>query len=186
MTAVATPAPVAGPPHEADPLAAGRPAPVPDHASPSSGSSRSCGSCTRRSGRTATPPADGYVSIARDAHARQLHLRLERGELPQKFLNTLIVAVPAVIVTLFVSSMLGFVFSRFSFKANILLLMLFTAGNLLPPQVIIVPLTKMYLFLPLPKLLSDNGVVVRPVLRPHRDQHRLPDRASAPSCSATT
>ena len=67
-------------------------------------------------------------------------------------------AVPAVIVTLFVSSMLGFVFSRFSFKLNILLLMLFTAGNLLPPQVIIVPLTKLYLFLPLPKLISDNGV----------------------------
>ena len=36
--------------------------------------------------------------------------------------------------------MLGFVFSRFSFRANILLLMLFTAGNLLPQQVIIVPL----------------------------------------------
>ena len=44
------------------------------------------------------------------------------------------------IVTLFVSSMLGFVFSRFSFRLNLLLLMMFTAGNLLPPQVIIVPL----------------------------------------------
>ena len=36
--------------------------------------------------------------------------------------------------------MLGFVFSRFSFKLNLLLLIMFTAGNLLPPQVIIVPL----------------------------------------------
>ena len=97
-------------------------------------------------------------------HRRAGRLRLDRdtltldnfisawngAQLPQKFLNTLIVAVPAVIVTLFVSSMLGFVFSRFSFKLNILLLMLFTAGNLLPPQVIIVPLTKLYLLLPLP------------------------------------
>jgi multiple sugar transport system permease protein len=37
--------------------------------------------------------------------------------------------------------------------------MLFTAGNLLPPQVIIVPLYRMYLLLPLPKPLSDFGVM---------------------------
>ena len=38
------------------------------------------------------------------------------------------------------------------------MLMLFTAGNLLPPQVIITPLFRMYLLLPLPPPLSDNGV----------------------------
>ena len=37
--------------------------------------------------------------------------------------------------------------------------MMFTAGNLLPPQVIIVPLYRIYLLLPLPPPLSDNGVV---------------------------
>ena len=37
--------------------------------------------------------------------------------------------------------------------------MLFTAGNLLPPQVIIVPLYRMYLLLPLPKPLSDVGTM---------------------------
>ena len=40
--------------------------------------------------------------------------------------------------------MMAFAVSRFSFKFNILLLMLFTAGNLLPPQVIIVPLYRIY------------------------------------------
>ena len=40
-----------------------------------------------------------------------------------------------------------------------LLLMMFTAGNLLPPQVIIVPLYRMYLLLPLPKSLSDVGTL---------------------------
>ena len=37
--------------------------------------------------------------------------------------------------------------------------MLFTAGNLLPPQVIIVPLYRIYLALPLPRFLSDNGLM---------------------------
>jgi len=37
--------------------------------------------------------------------------------------------------------------------------MLFTAGNLLPPQVIIVPLYRLYLFLPVPQPLSDNGIL---------------------------
>ena len=36
--------------------------------------------------------------------------------------------------------------------------MLFTALNLLPPQVIITPLYRMYLALPMPAPLSDNGL----------------------------
>ena len=77
----------------------------------------------------------------------------------QSFVNTAIISVPAVLITLFVSSMLGFVFSRYSFRGNLLLLMLFTAGNLLPPQVIIVPLYRMFLLLPLPAPLSDAGTM---------------------------
>ncbi len=101
---------------------------------------------------------DGYVSFPKSLTLDNFITGWTEAELPQYFLNTLIVAVPAVILTLFVSSMLGFVFSRFSFRANILLLMLFTAGNLLPPQVIIVPLFRMYLLLPFPQFLgSDNG-----------------------------
>ena len=37
--------------------------------------------------------------------------------------------------------------------------MLFTAGNLLPQQVIIVPLYRLYLLLPVPPPLSDNGLL---------------------------
>jgi multiple sugar transport system permease protein len=79
------------------------------------------------------------------------------AELGKYFLNTMVVAIPAVILTLWVSSMLGFVFARFSFKANLALLMMFTAGNLLPPQVIILPLRLMYLNIPLPQPLGDTG-----------------------------
>ena len=102
---------------------------------------------------------DGYVSLPRTLNLDNFVTAWNQAQLPKFFLNTFVVAVPGVILTLFVSSMLGFVFSRFSFRANLLLLMMFTAGNLLPPQVIIVPLYRMYLLLPLPKPLSDFGVM---------------------------
>ena len=38
----------------------------------------------------------------------------------------------------------AFAVSRFSWRFNILILLIFTAGNLLPPQVIIVPLFRLY------------------------------------------
>jgi multiple sugar transport system permease protein len=102
---------------------------------------------------------DGAVSIPRTLNFDNFVTAWDVGDLPQYFRNTLIIAVPGVVLTLWVSSMLGFIFARFSFRANLLLLMMFTAGNLLPPQVIIVPLYRMYLALPLPVPLSDHGVL---------------------------
>jgi len=93
---------------------------------------------------------DGYVSWPRHITLDNFVTAWNVGELPKFFLNTIIIAFPAVVLTLWVSSMLGFVFARFSFRFNILLLMLFTAGNLLPQQVIIVPLYRVYLALPNP------------------------------------
>ena len=62
------------------------------------------------------------------------------AEIPRFYLNTLFVAVPGVLLTLLVASMLAFAISQFSWRFNLLVLMIFTAGNLLPPQVIIIPL----------------------------------------------
>ncbi len=101
---------------------------------------------------------DGYVSWPKHLTLDNFINGWNAAELPKYFINTLIIAIPAVTLTLFVSSMLGFVFSRFSFRLNLALLMMFTAGNLLPPQVIIVPLYRIYLLLPLPQPLSDDGV----------------------------
>jgi multiple sugar transport system permease protein len=102
---------------------------------------------------------NGYVSIATSLTLDNFTSAWTAATLPQHFFNTMIVAVPGVLITLFISSMLGFAFSRFSFRFNIPLLMMFTAGNLLPPQVIIVPLYRLYLLLPLPKPLTDNGLM---------------------------
>jgi multiple sugar transport system permease protein len=71
--------------------------------------------------------------------------------------NTMVVAVPAVLLTLWISSMVAFAVSRFSWRFNLLVLMIFTAGNLLPTQVIIIPLYKLYNAIPLFAPLSDNG-----------------------------
>jgi multiple sugar transport system permease protein len=99
---------------------------------------------------------DGYVAWPAHLSLQNFATAWEQGDLGHFFRNTLIIAIPAVIGTLFISSMLGFVFARFSFKANILLLMMFTAGNLLPQQVIIVPLYRIYLLLPNPlQFLGD-------------------------------
>jgi multiple sugar transport system permease protein len=65
-----------------------------------------------------------------------------------------------VIVTLLLASWVAFAVSRFSWRFNLLVLLIFTAGNLLPPQVIIVPLFKLYTaFHGIPAPLSDNELL---------------------------
>jgi multiple sugar transport system permease protein len=100
----------------------------------------------------------GYVSIGGAYNLGNYVTAWTQGELPKYFLNTLIVMVPAVILVLFLASMMAFTVSRYSWRFNLALLMLFTAANLLPPQVIITPLFRIFLVLPLPPILSENGV----------------------------
>ena len=83
------------------------------------------------------------------------------------FFNTMVIVVPGVVLTLLLASMVAFALTQFSWRFNILVLMIFTAGNLLPPQVIIVPLYWIYLNIPVPidfsiggfELFSDNGLL---------------------------
>jgi len=100
----------------------------------------------------------GYVSVGGAYNLDNYIKAFTDGRLPSYFLNTLIVVIPAVFLTLLLASMAAFVLSRFSWRFNLLFLMLFTAGNLLPQQVIITPLFRMFLLLPLPPGLSDNGL----------------------------
>lgn len=77
-----------------------------------------------------------------------------QADLPYYYLNTLVVVVPGVILTLLLASMIAFACTQFSWRFNLIVLMIFTAGNLLPPQVIIVPLYWLYLNTPVPMLGS--------------------------------
>ncbi len=100
----------------------------------------------------------GYVSVGGEYNFDNYIAAWTQAEMPKFFINTLIITVPGVIIVLLLSSMAAFTLARFSFKFNLIMLMLFTAGNLLPQQVIITPLFRMFLALPLPEFLSRNGV----------------------------
>lgn len=101
---------------------------------------------------------NGYISLPAQLTLDNFINAWNQGEFATHFLSTLIVTVPAVIVTLLLASMVAFAVSRFSWRFNLLVLLIFTAGNLLPPQVIIVPLFKLYnTTLGIPDPISDNG-----------------------------
>jgi len=101
----------------------------------------------------------GYVSLPSSLSVDNFVNAWNQGNFPQHYLNSAIVAIPGVIVTLLVASMVAFAVSRFSWRFNLLVLMLFTAGNLLPQQVIIVPIYRLYLLLGVPVPLSSNGLM---------------------------
>ena len=84
-------------------------------------------------------------------------LAWEQAGLGTYFVNSVIITVPTVLLTLLFASLMAFAVSRFSWRFNITLLIMFTAGNLLPPQVLAAPLFSMFKFIPLPLSISDSG-----------------------------
>ena len=82
-----------------------------------------------------------------------------QGQIGHYFMNSLFITVPAVILTLILSSAVAFVLSRIRFRFTIPLLMLFTAGNLLPQQAIITPLYRLYLQIHVPTFLASSGLL---------------------------
>lgn len=102
----------------------------------------------------------GYFSLARDLSLQNYVDAWTRADFPRYFGNTLIVLVPALVTILLLSTFLGYALTRFSLKINLALLMLFTAGNLLPHQVIITPLYRLYLLSPIELANTYYGVIL--------------------------
>ena len=98
----------------------------------------------------------GYVSWPHKLSLENFTNAFEQSDMLHYFGNTLIIAVPAVLITLLLSSMVAFYVSRFDFRLNIFLLLVFTAGNLLPQQVIITPLYRLYLLVDLPGITMSG------------------------------
>jgi multiple sugar transport system permease protein len=84
----------------------------------------------------------------------------DQADFTQHFINTIYITVPAVLLTLFLSSCMGFVLSRFSFRFNLTLLGFFLAANLLPQQALLIPLFRMFREIPLPTVMSDSGTML--------------------------
>jgi multiple sugar transport system permease protein len=82
-----------------------------------------------------------------------------QGNFGQTFLNSAIITIPAVILTLLLSSSAAFVLARFSFKFNLVMLTFFTAANMLPQQALLVPLFRLFLNVEVPYSISDSGTL---------------------------
>ena len=100
---------------------------------------------------------DGFFSWPHTLTLDNYRNAWEQGDILRKYWNTAVILVPALVFTLFFSSMVAFVCSRYSWRFNILMLSIFTAGNLLPQQIIIQPLFQFYNRVELPEWLSNSG-----------------------------
>ena len=90
---------------------------------------------------------NGVLSVPEELGLFNYEEAISRMELPTYFLNSALITIPAVFLTLLFGSLIAFVVTRYSFKFNVAMLLLFTAGNLLPPQLVFIPVFKMYLAL---------------------------------------
>ncbi|GAA1917729.1 carbohydrate ABC transporter permease [Streptomyces durmitorensis] len=98
----------------------------------------------------------GYFSFPKSLSFDYYRQAYSDSGMGKYFTNTLLIAVPAVLVTLFLASFVAFAVSRLRIRGGMILLMFFTAGNLLPPQVLVTPLYVLFLKIPLPWWMSDS------------------------------
>ncbi len=84
----------------------------------------------------------------------------EQADFGLHFLNSAIITVPAVILTLFLSCCVAFVVARFSYTFNLALLGFFLAANLLPPQALLIPVYRMFRAIEVPLWISDSGTLL--------------------------
>jgi multiple sugar transport system permease protein len=99
----------------------------------------------------------GYFSLKGPFNFQNFSQAWTQGDFKQSFLNSAIITIPSVLLTLFFASMMAFAVSRFRWRFNVTLLIMFTAGNLLPPQVLAAPLFEMFKHTALPISISDSG-----------------------------
>jgi len=109
--------------------------------------------------------ANGYFSIAGPLDFHNYSDAWTQGGFKTYFLNSAIITIPAVLLTLLLASTVAFAVSRFSWRFNITILIMFTAGNMLPPQVLATPLFQIYKHLPLPFQLGFCTFVMSNYMR---------------------
>jgi multiple sugar transport system permease protein len=100
----------------------------------------------------------GYTSLPHTLSISNYRHAWDQGQIPLHFWDSMIVTLPSIALVLLFASSVGFVVSRLSFWFNVPLLIFFMAANLLPQQVILTPLYRMYLRMPLPGWLADSGL----------------------------
>ena len=102
----------------------------------------------------------GYFSFTGDLSLDNYTSAWKQGGFAQALTNSAIIVIPTVLIVLFLASLMAFAVSRFSWKFNITLLIMFTAGNMLPPQVLATPVFEIYRLVKLPYSVSDSGSIL--------------------------
>jgi multiple sugar transport system permease protein len=102
---------------------------------------------------------NGYVSFG--GFTLQNYVNAwQQADFGRTLVNSAIITVPAVLLTLFLSSCIAFVVARFSFRFNLVLLGVFTAANLLPPQALLIPVYRMFRAIQVPFWFSESGTLL--------------------------
>jgi len=70
-----------------------------------------------------------------------------RSPMLRYFVNSALITVPAVLVSVFISAMAGFALAIYHFKGRIALYAMFIAGNFIPFQVLMIPVRTMFVHL---------------------------------------
>src|SRR4029079_17559626 len=99
----------------------------------------------------------GIFSLPKTFTFQNYRNAFNQGSMGRAFGNTMFIVIPSLVLILFLSSAMAFAVSRFSWRFNVTLLLVFTAGNLLPPQVLFQPLFQMFKAMPWPDFLSDTN-----------------------------
>ncbi len=101
----------------------------------------------------------GYLSLPHHLTFSNFTTAWKQADMPHYFWNSVMITAPSVVIALFFASCVAFVLTRLSFWFNIPLLIFFTAANLLPQQVVITPLYRIYLTIHVPAWLSNSGLL---------------------------
>lgn len=87
--------------------------------------------------------ARGFFSLPGEISLDSFRVAWERGGLSRYLPNSFIITIPALIFTLFLSSLSAYALARYRFRANRLILFLFIGGMMLPFQVLMLPVFRL-------------------------------------------
>ena len=100
---------------------------------------------------------NGVISFPRSLTFENFRAAFRIGGMGRKFVNTFFILIPALLLILLFASLVGFACTRFSGRFNVAFLVIFTAGNLMPQQVIFQPIFQIFKRIPWPDLISDTN-----------------------------
>jgi multiple sugar transport system permease protein len=100
---------------------------------------------------------NGVISIPKSLTLQNFKDAYNQGGMGEKFFNTFFILIPSIVLILLFASLVGFACTRFSGRFNVMFLVIFTAGNLMPQQVIFQPVFQIFKAIPWPDFLSDTN-----------------------------